>query len=276
MLPPLASHYRGARLPLIAPEPDRKALVRETAIEKTGRRTAALLSVMVALGLVLAGPTLAGDATKIRAALAKVLPDNPPTSVKPSVVDGLYQVEIGPQVMFVTADGRYLVDGAIIDLQSRENIAEAAQAEARQRTMAKVGDDHAIVFAADDPKHEVTVFTDIDCGYCRKLHHQMDGYHQAGISVRYLFYPRGGPGSASYDKAISVWCADDQKAAMTAAKNGEKVAATSCDNPVEDHMALGQSLGIRGTPAIMLESGEMIPGYVEPKRLKQLLDAASS
>lgn len=237
---------------------------------------AALAIVMGSLlGVGLTAPAPADEATTIRAALAKVLPEHKPTSVKPSVVDGLYQVDIGPQVMFVTADGRYLIDGAIVDLETRENIADAAQFEARKRTMAGVSDDEAIIFAASDPKHQVTVFTDIDCGYCRKLHHEMDGYNEAGISVRYLFYPRSGSGSPSFDKAVSVWCAEDQRAAMTAAKNGEKVEDASCDNPVKDHMALGQQLGIRGTPAIVLESGEMVPGYVEPKRLLTLLDASS-
>lgn len=227
------------------------------------------------VGMVLAGPALADGSATIRAALAKVLPDHKPTSVKPSVVDGLYQVDIGPQVMFVTADGRYLIDGAIVDLQTRENIADAAQAEARQRAMASMKDEDAIVFAADSPKHTVTVFTDIDCGYCRKLHHQIDGYNDEGISVRYLFYPRSGVGTPSYNKAVSVWCAEDQKAAITAAKNGEPVADATCKNPVEKQMALGELLGIRGTPAIVLESGDLVPGYVEPKRLAELLDASA-
>jgi thiol:disulfide interchange protein DsbC len=226
------------------------------------------------LGLALSGPVFAADeAATIRAALAKVLPDHQPTSVKPSVVDGLFQVDIGPQVMFVTSDGRYLIDGAIVDLETRENIAEAAQAEARKRTMSSVKDEDSILFAADEPKHQVTVFTDIDCGYCRKLHHEMAGYNEAGISVRYLFYPRSGVGSPSYSKAVSVWCAEDQRDAMTAAKNGEAVKDATCDNPVQDHMALGEMLGIRGTPAIVLENGDMVPGYVEPKRLSVLLDA---
>ncbi len=253
-----------------------KASTRESRSAQAVRK-ASLVAAAVGfgLGLVLAGPALADEATKIRAALARVLPDHSPTSVKPSVVDGLYQVDIGPQVMFVTADGRYLIDGAIVDLETRENIAEAAQSDARKRTMAGVGDEQSILFAAANPKHQVTVFTDIDCGYCRKLHHEMDGYNAAGISVRYLFYPRSGAGSPSFDKAVSVWCAKDPHAAMTAAKNGEKVPSATCANPVRDHMALGELLSIRGTPAIVLENGEMIPGYVEPKRLATLLDAAN-
>lgn len=250
-------------------------MIHFTSHQGRGARLGITILTASVLGLALAAPTMAADeAATIRAALEKVLPDHNPTSVKPSVVEGLYQVDIGPQVMFVTADGRYLIDGAIVDLQTRENIAEAAQSEARQRTMAAVEDDQAILFAAEDPRHQVTVFTDIDCGYCRKLHHQIDGYNEAGISVRYLFYPRSGAGSPSYDKAVSVWCAEDQQAAMTAAKNGKSVKEATCENPIKDHMALGELLGIRGTPAIVLENGEMVPGYVEPKRLATLLDTA--
>lgn len=229
---------------------------------------------ILALGSAVIAPALASDEKKIRAALAKVLPEHSPTSVTPSVVKGLYQVEIGPQVMFVSADGRYLIDGVILDLETRENIADAAQAQARQRTMAGVTNEQSILFAAAKPKHLITVFTDIDCGYCRKLHHEIDGYNQEGISVRYLFYPRSGAGTPSFNKAVSVWCADDQQAAMTAAKNGDPVPSASCDNPVDEHVALGNMLGIRGTPAILFESGEMVPGYVEPKRLANMLNAA--
>ncbi|MBK1650012.1 DsbC family protein [Rhabdochromatium marinum] len=249
----------------------------KTQTRKARWLSAAVMAPLAGLGLTLvAAATLAADeAATIRAALAKVLPDYEPTSVKPSVVDGLYQVDIGPQVMFVTADGRFLIDGAIVDLKTRENIAEAAQAEARQRVMAGVKDEDTIIFPAKDPKHQITVFTDIDCGYCRKLHHHVDDYNAEGISVRYLFFPRSGVGSPSYDKAVSVWCADDQQAAMTAAKNGEQVAKASCDNPIQEQMALGGELGVRGTPAIVLENGEMVPGYVEPKRLAALLEDAT-
>ncbi|WP_058554236.1 DsbC family protein [Thiohalocapsa sp. ML1] len=214
----------------------------------------------------------ADEAANIRAALAKVLPDYKPTSVKATPMKGLYEVEIGPQVMFVTGDGRYLIDGAIVDLKTRENIAESAQSRARLRAVDQIGEDNMIVFNAPSSQHTVTVFTDIDCGYCRKLHEQMDGYADEGISVRYLFYPRTGADTPSFDKAVSVWCADDRQEAMTRAKAGAQLPKKSCTNPVTKHMELGEMMGIRGTPAIILDNGEMVPGYVEPKRLATLLD----
>ena len=214
----------------------------------------------------------ASEAQTIRAALAKVLPNEKPTSVQPTPIDGLFQVEIGPQVMYMTGDGRYLIDGAIVDLQTRENLAETAQNKARLRTLEAVGEDEMIVFEAPNAKHEITVFTDIDCGYCRKLHQQIDGYAEEGISVRYLFYPRTGVDTPSYDKAVAVWCAEDQQQAMTDAKSGQPVEGGSCDNPVKRHMELGELMGIRGTPAIVLEDGQMVPGFVEPKRLAQVLE----
>ena len=235
------------------------------------RRFGMLSAAVAALALTTAS-AFADEAANIRAALSKVLPDYKPTSVQPTPVDGLYQVEIGPQVMFVTGDGRFLIDGAIVDLKTREDITETARSQARLRAINAVGEDDMVLFDAPNSKHTVTVFTDIDCGYCRKLHQQVDAYADEGISVHYMFYPRSGLNTPSYDKAVSVWCADDRQKALTEAKNGTKLAAGKCANPVKKHMELGELLGIRGTPAIVLDNGEMIPGYVEPKKLAALLE----
>ncbi len=225
-------------------------------------------------GLVLIAPLLAvaDEAAVIRAALAKVLPDHPPTSVQPTPIANLFQVDIGPQVMFVTGDGRYLIDGAIVNLETREDLTETAQADARRRTFATLDESMTLTFDAPDASHQVTVFTDIDCGYCRRLHQQIDEYHAAGISVRYLFYPRSGENTPSYTKAVSVWCADDPHAAMTKAKNGESIPNKTCSHPVKAHLELGQQMGIRGTPAIVLDDGRMIPGYVPAAQLATMLD----
>jgi len=214
----------------------------------------------------------ADEAATIRAALAKVLPDYKPTSVQATPMEGLYQVEIGPQVMFVTGDGRYLIDGAVVDLKTREDITETARNSARLRAIEAVGEDNMVAFDSPSPKHTITVFTDIDCGYCRKLHSQIEDYEAEGISVHYLFFPRAGQNSESFDKAVSVWCSDDRQDALTRAKSGDKLPKQSCRNPVAKHMELGQLMGIRGTPAIVLDTGEMVPGYVEPKRLAAMLD----
>jgi thiol:disulfide interchange protein DsbC len=240
------------------------------------KRIAQIVLIAPVMAMTMVAVAHADETANIRAALAKVLPDFKPTNVSPTPIKGLYQVEIGPQVMFVTGDGNYLIDGAIVDLKTRENIADSAQAKARLRALDSVGEENMIVFDAPNAKHTVTVFTDIDCGYCRKLHEQMAGYADEGISVRYLFYPRTGANSPSYDKAVSVWCADDQRDAMTRAKAGANLPKSNCRNPVKKHMELAELMGIRGTPAIVLDNGEMLPGYVEPKRLAAALEQSTA
>jgi thiol:disulfide interchange protein DsbC len=242
-------------------------------IQRVGPLAVAMLAVALTAPFTTAN---ADEAANIRAALQKVLPEYKPTSVQPTPVEGLYQVEIGPQVMFVTGDGRYLIDGAIVDLKTREDITEQARDAARLRAIDTIGEDNMIVFDAPNSAHTITVFTDIDCGYCRKLHQQIHAYEDEGISVRYLFYPRAGLNSPSYEKAVSVWCSDDRQQALTKAKAGAKIASSSCPNPVQKHMELGELMGIRGTPAIVLDSGELIPGYVEPKKLAALLEKSTT
>jgi thiol:disulfide interchange protein DsbC len=128
-----------------------------------------------------------------------------------------------------------------------------------------------IIFKPEESKYKVTIFTDIDCGYCRKLHSEIEQYMAEGITVQYLFYPRAGKGSESYTKAISVWCADDRKEALTAAKKGGSPETKSCDNPIDEHMQLGVDFKVRGTPMIVSEDGKVFPGYVPAKKLAQAL-----
>ena len=224
---------------------------------------------------------LAGPDDAIKESLARVLPGEEVASVHETPVPGIYEVLVGTELFYVSADGRYMMQGRLIDLEKRENLtdtsprlAEARKREAKKRAAAveQVGDDNMVVFSPQSYDHTVTVFTDIDCGYCRKLHAEIDAYLDAGIRVRYLFYPRAGAGSPSFNKAVSVWCADDRQKAMTDAKAGRPVDERTCTNPVANHMTLGEDFGINGTPAIVLDSGEMVPGYVPAKRLSALLE----
>lgn len=214
----------------------------------------------------------AGEADKIRAGVTKLLPGMEPDSIEPSPVAGLYEVTIGPRVLYVSADGKYLVQGRIYDMDKREDITEPKQAQARMTAVEKIGEDKMVIFEPDEYDHTITVFTDIECGYCRKLHREIEQYGEEGIRVRYVFFPRAGVDSASYKEAVAVWCADDRQQAMTDAKQGKKIDMRSCENPVKDHMQLGELLGISGTPAILLEDGELVPGYVPPKRLTALFN----
>lgn len=232
-------------------------------------------ALIVGGALALLGAGASADEATVKAALAKALPDVKIDSVAPSPVSGLYEVMVGTQIIYVSEDGRYFVDGQVVDLKTRENLTDVRLSGVRKAAVDAIPENQMLIFSAPKYDHTVTVFTDIDCPYCAKLHSQMDQYEAEGIRVRYLFYPRAGARSPSYDEAVSVWCADDPNQALTDAKAGKKIPAKTCDNPVDEHMALGRKVGINGTPAIMLEDGEMVPGYVEPKRLSQMIARSS-
>ena len=192
--------------------------------------------------------------------------------VGPAPLPGFREVIAGGQVVYVSDDGKYLLQGSLLDVAKRKDLSEAAMARLRGEVLKGIPMADRIVYSpAGTPKHRVVVLTDIECGYCRKLHGEIDGYLAEGIKVRYLFFPRSGVGTPSFDKAISVWCADDRKAALTDAKAGKSVPDKKCDNPVKEPMELGEKLGVSGTPAIILENGEMVPGYVPPKRLAAMI-----
>ena len=213
----------------------------------------------------------------IEKSLDLLLPGIKPDSVLKTPVAGIYEVMFGPKVVYMSEDGRFLIQGSIVDLQTRENLTEPRVMEAKIQAIESVGNDNMVVYSPSQGtavKHRVNVFTDIDCGYCRKLHEQMDEYNKMGIEIRYLFFRRAGKGSESYRKAVQVWCADDKRAAMDIAKSGASLTGKdNCENPVDDHMMLGSLVGVSGTPALVLDDGQLVPGYVPPDRLIKVLDA---
>jgi len=217
----------------------------------------------------------AGDAP-VRAALLKAVPGATIDSIKPSIIPGYREVAIGGKVVYVSADGRYLMQGSLIELASRENLTEVSEGALRRGMLDAVPRNRRIVFSPPNPKYRITVFTDIDCGYCRKMHAQINDYMKAGISVEYLFFPRAGVGSESFNKAISVWCAADQRKALTDAKLDKPVAKRTCTNPVTMDYALGQRVGVDGTPAIFAADGTQLGGYVPPTEMLARLDRAAA
>ena len=216
-----------------------------------------------------------GAQEAITKSLGKIFPGVTPDKIAPSPMEGVSEVLIGPRLMYVSNDGKYLLQGSLIDLKTRTDISEARRDGIRLDALNELGEDKMIVFPAKEQKHVITVFTDIDCGYCRKLHGEMDKYNAEGITVRYLMFPRAGIDSASYKKAVSVWCSKDQQDAMTRSKAGENVPNATCDNPVKEEYELGQLIGVRGTPAIVMEDGAMLPGYVPAARLVKALEAGT-
>ena len=216
-------------------------------------------------------PTATNEAA-VRASVAKVLPEMEIGDVKPAPFAGFVEVTVQGRVFYVSNDGRYLFHGNLLDVKTNQNLTRLSEGVQRRGELAKVGPERRIIFAAAKPKHRVTVFTDIDCGYCRKLHEQMADYNRAGISVEYLFFPRTGPGSESFEQAVAVWCADDRRAALTRAKAGTLLPHAKCTNPVASDYELGTRLGVDGTPAIYAENGVQIGGYLAPEEMLARLD----
>lgn len=231
-----------------------------------------------ALAVLLLMPLLshAGDYSAVRAAVHALAPHLEIKSIEPSPITGILEVILEGQIIYVSEDGRYLVEGVVFDIKERRDLTEERRAGLRKAAMTDVNKDEMIIFAAQDPRHTITVFTDIDCGYCRKLHADMDQYNERGISVQYLFFPRAGRGSHSYEKAVSVYCADDSQTALTFAKLGQEPEPKQCDNPVDEHMQLGRLSGVNGTPAIVTQDGTLVAGYLPPDALAARLDLLDS
>ena len=222
----------------------------------------------------------ASDASKIKKinnALNKFSPGLSADAIAESAVSGIYEVEVGAEIMYISGDGKYMFQGDLIDLDQMINLTETRREKSRAKLIANLKEEEMIVFAPEKTKHTVTIFTDIDCGYCRKLHREMDDYNKLGIAIRYLAYPRSGVGTESYLKSVSVWCADDRRSAMTAAKTGKKIETNNCENnPVKKHMELGGKIGVRGTPSMVLADGTFIPGYVPAERLYKVLEMSAA
>lgn len=202
-------------------------------------------------------------------------PSIPVVEIRPSVVESIYEVELKTgEILYSTADGGYIFTGDLYQVapQGFKNISEERRMSARAGEIRQLDTDQMVVFpATGEQKGQVTVFTDIDCVYCRKLHKEVPELNALGVTVRYLGFPRAGVGSGSYYSMVSVWCAENQQNAMTRAKQGESIEEKQCENPIADQYRLGQKLGVQGTPAIFLEDGRLLPGYMPAKRLAAAL-----
>ncbi len=200
-------------------------------------------------------------------------------SVNDTPVDGIKEIVLSGgaarEVIYLSADGEYMFDGKLMNLKSKKNLTDATQKSLRHELITEFKKTHkSIDFLPEQMTDHITVFTDIDCGYCRKLHQEIEQYNDLGIGVSYLFFPRAGLNSASHQKAVNVWCATDQQQAMTLAKGGETLEPLMCPNPIESQYNLGLGAGIHkvGTPAVVFEDGSLMPGYLPPERMKQRIE----
>ena len=199
------------------------------------------------------------------AEVASHIPGAKADELRPSPIKGIYEYTRGTEIAYVTADGKYAINGDLYDIAKDNNLTEAHRRELRAQMMAAFPESQMLIFGPQDAKYTVTVFTDVDCAFCRKLHSQIAEYNRLGIRVRYLLYPRTGPNTSSWTKAEQVWCSPDRNDALTRAKLGQDLKTKPCtDNPVAHSYKLGQDFALQGTPAIIMTDGELLGGYVPP------------
>jgi thiol:disulfide interchange protein DsbC len=244
-----------------------------------------LASLMAGLGTSLMAAETAAPAAKapdqkavatIKAELARKFPDITVDSVRPTPVKDIYEVVLGADTVYVSADGRYLIAGELYEIESRTNLTEAGRQKTRVQALAKLDEREMIIFKPAKVKYTITVFTDVDCGYCRRLHTHIDELNARGVEVRYLAYPRAGPGSEDWRKMEAVWCSVDRRKAITDAKAGREVKAGQCATPIAKQYKLGEQFGVRGTPAIFTNNGDYIGGYLSPDQMLRELDRLSA
>jgi thiol:disulfide interchange protein DsbC len=196
--------------------------------------------------------------------------------VRPSPVPNIYEVIMGGEIAYISGDGRFLIAGDMYEIDSRTNLTETGRAKTRVQALAKLDEKDMIVFKPAKVRHTITVFTDVECGYCRKLHSEIAQLNDRGVQVRYLAYPRAGPGTDDWAKMEAVWCSTDRKKAITDAKAGKAIKAAQCSTPIAKQYKLGEQLGVRGTPAIFTDSGEYIGGYLAPDQMVSKLDGTAT
>ena len=213
---------------------------------------------------------------RVRAAIHAINPKLDVDQVSAAPLSGFQEVIAGGQVVYVSNDGKYLMQGALYDIAAKKNLGEASMAQVRSRLLRTIPVSDRIVFAPANPKYTVTVFTDVECGYCRKLHSQIADYNKQGIAVQYVAFPRMGLGSEDFKKMVAVWCSADPKRALTDAKNDRPVALRNCKNPVTMQYNLGQRMGLTGTPMILASDGTQLGGYLPPAELRAALDKVAA
>jgi len=229
---------------------------------------------VVATGASLPEPAVVAGTPEARArdVIRQLNPSIRIDSIGAAPVKGFREAIVDGQVFYISDDGKYLFQGALYDTASRENLAKDSMNKLRRKLLASVPVKDRIVFAPPDAKYTISVFTDVECGYCRKFHSQIAEYNKQGIAVQYLAFPRMGLGSEDFRKMVAVWCSSDRRKALTEAKLDRPPAPANCANPVTMEYDIGRRVGLTGTPMILAPDGSELGGYVEPAKLRAALD----
>ncbi len=214
----------------------------------------------------------------VHQALAQLQAPGPVSNIQKSPLPGFYQALTGGRLIYVSDDGRYVLDGRVLDAQKQVDLTHRRMASIRRHIVADIPAADTLVFAPKHPKYTVTVFTDVDCPYCRAFHKNIKQINADGVAVNYVFWPRtgidaypSGKPTDSYLKAVSVWCAAHRKSSFDAAMDGKTVPSRKCSNPVKHTFMLGNRIGVDGTPTIVGPTGAVLGGYLTPEQLLHAL-----
>lgn len=223
----------------------------------------------IAVGSLLSTSVLASPEEKIKERVSSLVSTEFGVEVKAIGSTGIYEVVLGSEVLYMTEDANYLVMGNLVDLRTRDNLTENTKTKARKKILDTLDVSSMIEFSAKGKvKHIMTVFTDIDCPYCKKFHKEVPKLNEAGITVRYLAFPRSGIDTPSFKKMEAIWCADDQVKAMDEMKNKNKLPSSkACSSPIKQHLTEVRKLSLNGTPALLFEDGNLVPGYVPAEEI---------
>tara|TARA_Y100001935_G_scaffold13683_1_gene10432 strand:- start:298 stop:999 length:702 start_codon:yes stop_codon:yes gene_type:complete len=211
------------------------------------------------------------DLILVKEKINKILPEG--VSVKEitySQERDLFIIDIGDiQPIYVLPNTEYIILGDILSLKGGrpENETEKDKGRLRLKMLANLDQDSFIKFKSNNENSVLTVFTDVECTYCRKFHSEIDEYLANGVSINYLAFPRTGIDSSSYEKMVSAWCSNEKKESITNLKNDVDIEMTNCENPVENHFEIGRRIGVTGTPAIVTQTGLLLPGYIPANEL---------
>jgi thiol:disulfide interchange protein DsbC len=236
-----------------------------TKLLKANTFTVLLLTLTAALGITsfsAQAASVAEDIERVRSEITKMIPPAKDAEIVTTAAENVYRMEFNGSYAFLYVSGDHVLIGELLNTKDLVNVGDAAQADRVAKVIEEVPTSKMIVFGPEDATRHITVFTDIDCSFCRKLHNEVDDLSAAGIQVRYLAFPRAGAGSASHQKYVSVWCNADQQSALTTAKSGGSVPSATCENPITETYNLGQKVGVRGTPTIIFDDGTLAPGYL--------------
>lgn len=233
-----------------------------------------ILTGLVFLASMVMGSAQAAE-SEVRSALLKIDPSIKIAAVDGSELPGFFEVSLETgEILFVSDDGQFIVSGRVFQLsdQGLVNLTERRISGVRATALAELADADMVIYPATGEKRaRVWVFTDVDCPYCQKLHAEVPQLNAAGVEVAYLAFPRSGPGGNTEKRMNKIWCAEDRLAAMDSAINGRDMDSPACATPVLNQLALGQQMGVNGTPAILTAEGALMPGYVPADRLLGML-----